>query len=150
MIIFGVQHKNPNWMPYPMLNWASWSYGVAILATFLSLFVTLAFEFTWREAQRTLESAGYDFPMSRILRKREKAAIIEKQEKAVRQARLEQIRPTIDEPPPPVEDHPSRARRRQSPSLISGQSADTFRGRSDPRFGGKARLTQGSLLSADL
>nr|CUU99000.1 hypothetical transcript [Hymenolepis microstoma] len=78
-------------MPYPTLNWASWSYGLAILATFCSLFVMLAFAFTWRESKRTLETAGYEFPMSAVMKKREKQAILEQQEKQVTAAGLEPI-----------------------------------------------------------
>ncbi|VDD80359.1 unnamed protein product [Mesocestoides corti] len=51
----------------------------------------LAFAFTWRESKRTLETAGYDFPMSAVLRKREKQAIIEEQEKQANMARLEPV-----------------------------------------------------------
>ena len=91
VIIFGVEHKNPDWMPYPTLNWASWSYGLAILSTFLSLFVMLAFSFTWRESKRTLETAGYEFPMSAIIKKSEKERILEEQEKNITAAGLEPI-----------------------------------------------------------
>nr|CDS32696.1 hypothetical protein HmN_000453000 [Hymenolepis microstoma] len=91
LITFGFKHKDPDWMPYPTLNWASWSYGLAILATFCSLFVMLAFAFTWRESKRTLETAGYEFPMSAVMKKREKQAILEQQEKQVTAAGLEPI-----------------------------------------------------------
>lgn len=83
-------------MPYPTLNWASWSYGLAILATFCSLFVMLAFAFTWRESKRTLETAGYEFPMSAVVKKREKQAILEQQEKQVTAAGLEPITRPIE------------------------------------------------------
>ncbi|KAM7543290.1 hypothetical protein Aperf_G00000005016 [Anoplocephala perfoliata] len=91
VIIFGVNHRNPDWMPYPTLNWASWSYGLAVLSTFCSLSVTLAFAFTWGESKRTLETAGYEFPMSAVMKKREKQAILEEQEKKITAAGLEPI-----------------------------------------------------------
>eukprot|EP00108_Taenia_solium_P011173 TsM_000740700 transcript=TsM_000740700 gene=TsM_000740700 len=96
VVIFGVEHKNPNWMPYPTLNWASWSYGLAVLSTFLSLFVMLAFAFTWRESKRTLETAGYEFPMSAVMKQREKQAILEQQERQVTAAGLEQRETGMD------------------------------------------------------
>lgn len=98
VIIFGVKHKDPDWMPYPKLNWASWSYGLAILATFCSLFVMLAFAFAWRESKRTLETAGYEFPMSAVMKKREKQAILEEQEKQVTAVGLEPITRPIRPP----------------------------------------------------
>nr|CDS21872.1 hypothetical protein EgrG_000079400 [Echinococcus granulosus] len=96
-IIFGVEHKNPNWMPYPTLNWASWSYGLAVLSTFLSLFVMLAFAFTWRESKRTLETAGYEFPMSAVMKKREKQAILEQQKRQVTASGLEKLETSVDQ-----------------------------------------------------
>ncbi|KAM3179278.1 hypothetical protein ACTXT7_000852 [Hymenolepis weldensis] len=98
LITFGVKHKDPDWMPYPALNWASWSYGLAILATFCSLFVMLAFTFTWRESKRTLETAGYEFPMSAVIKKREKQAILEQQEKQVTSSGLEPIARPLEPP----------------------------------------------------
>ncbi len=130
IIIFGVEHRDPNWMPYPTLNWASWSYGVAILATFLSLFVMLAFEFTWRESKRTLETAGYEFPMSAVLRKREKKAIIEEQAKQATAAALEPVQRQVEMTTHrPMDD--------EKPSMLNEQSdSPAYRRYHDPRLGG--------------
>lgn len=97
VIIFGVKFNDPNWMPYPTLNWVSWSYGLAVLTTFFSLFLTLAFESTWRESKRTLESAAQEFPLTAILRKSEKANILAQQKKLEIQARLEPVSGVTEE-----------------------------------------------------
>ena len=116
-------------MPYPTLNWASWSYGLAILATFLSLFVTLAFSFTWRESKRTLETKGYEFPMSAVIKKREKEIILEQQEKNISAAVLEPISRPLETNENPNDEHPRPFPNEESTSVNNRRSLD-------PRFNG--------------
>lgn len=56
----------------------------------------LAFAFTWRESKRTLETAGYEFPMSAVMKKREKQAILELQERQATAAGMEQHEAGVD------------------------------------------------------
>ncbi|OON16986.1 hypothetical protein X801_07183 [Opisthorchis viverrini] len=70
LVVFGVNWKNPNWMPYPKFNWPSWSYGAAILANFSSLCGALCFGLVSRELRRDLEEYTMEFPMSTKLKHR--------------------------------------------------------------------------------
>ncbi|KAL5105462.1 hypothetical protein TcWFU_004923 [Taenia crassiceps] len=48
------------------------------------------------ESKRTLETAGYEFPMSAVMKKREKQAILEQQERQATAAGLERCEASID------------------------------------------------------
>ncbi|VDN11351.1 unnamed protein product [Dibothriocephalus latus] len=139
-------------MPYPTLNWASWSYGIAVLSTFFSFFVLLAFESTWREAKRTLETAGYEFPMSAVLRKREKKALIQAQEKAAEVTALEPLVQDALQVGVPLSDMPVKT----SASVIGGKPesevsvGSTIRSRRDPRLGYQPGVATASMLSGKL
>lgn len=70
VIIFGVNYKNKMWMPYPFLNWPSWSYGLAILADFSSVFCFLSFNRIYKEIKKDIEDLVLEFPLSTKIRKR--------------------------------------------------------------------------------
>ncbi|KAL7054890.1 hypothetical protein AAHC03_024381 [Spirometra sp. Aus1] len=150
IIIFGVEHKNPNWMPYPSLNWASWSYGVAVLSTFFSFFVLLAFESTWREAKRTLETAGYEFPMSAVLRKREKKALLDAQEKAAEATALEPLAQNAIDAGVPLSETPAKTSAIGTKPELEVSAGSAIRSRRDPRFGYPSGVATASVLSGKL
>ncbi|KAL3312764.1 hypothetical protein Ciccas_008642 [Cichlidogyrus casuarinus] len=64
IVIFGANWDNPNWVPYPNLNWPSWSYGFAILSCILSVICVFMLIFIIQENDRRNEEAFMNFPMN--------------------------------------------------------------------------------------
>ncbi|KAK4467888.1 hypothetical protein MN116_008499 [Schistosoma mekongi] len=78
VVIFGVNYQNEIWMPYPTLNWPSWSYGFAILAGFASLLSAISFGLFNKELRRDIQSLVLDFPMSTNVKTRRRWKLIKR------------------------------------------------------------------------
>nr|CAH8866896.1 unnamed protein product [Trichobilharzia regenti] len=78
VIIFGVNYQTETWMPYPILNWPSWSYGFAILSGFTSLLAAISFGLICRELRRDIENWVLEFPMSTKVKTRRRWKLIKR------------------------------------------------------------------------
>ncbi|KAH8856346.1 PMP-22/EMP/MP20/Claudin tight junction [Schistosoma japonicum] len=78
VVIFGINYQNEVWMPYPTLNWPSWSYGFAILSGFSSLLSAISFGLFNKELRRDIQSLVLDFPMSTNVKTRRRWKLIKR------------------------------------------------------------------------
>ncbi|CAH8553749.1 unnamed protein product [Schistosoma turkestanicum] len=78
VVIFGVNYQTETWMPYPTLNWPSWSYGFAILAGFSSFLSAISFGLFNKELRRDIQSLVLEFPMSTKVKTRRRWKLIKR------------------------------------------------------------------------
>ncbi|CAH8624652.1 unnamed protein product [Heterobilharzia americana] len=74
--VFGINYQTETWMPYPTLNWPSWSYGFAILSGFSALLSAISFGLIGRELRRDIENWVLEFPMSTKVKTRRRWKLI--------------------------------------------------------------------------
>ncbi|CAH8619387.1 unnamed protein product [Schistosoma curassoni] len=78
VVIFGVNYQTETWMPYPTLNWPSWSYGFAILSGFSSLLSAVSFGLFNKELRRDIQTLVLEFPMSTKIKTRRRWKLIKR------------------------------------------------------------------------